>query len=220
MGQTLTILFGAIIGVGLGILAKSLINKIDSKCHASIGLLALVGCFAGLVFAALITYRFSAITLQICYAVLCAGLIVQSMIDAYTHQLVRQITHAMAISGLIILSFYSARNSTGELILNASICACVGILFAVAVNKISHGSLGAGDVRLMAVLGWHLGFLSYSTAVWALFASSLLAGVFGVALIVFGRGSWQRRIAFGPFLMLGTVIAIFGDEVLPRLLIA
>ena len=142
------------------------------------------------------------------------------MIDAYTHQLVRQITHAVAISGVSILSFYSLQNSLRQSFVGACVCATVGVVFAVVVNKISWGSLGAGDVRLMAVLGWHLGFLSYGAAIWALFASSFLAGAVGLVLIVFGRGSWQRRIAFGPFLALGTFLAIFADEVLPRLLIA
>ena len=216
----LTVSLGAIVGLILALTARSLIKKVAEQIDARLKILVPIGCTSGLVFAELIRYRFEAAELRICFAVLCAGLVVQSMIDAYTHQLVRQITHAVAISGVSILSFYSLQNSLRQSFVGACVCATVGVVFAVVVNKISRGSLGAGDVRLMAVLGWHLGFLSYGAAIWALFASSFLAGAVGLVLIVFGRGSWQRRIAFGPFLALGTVLAIFADDVLPRLLIA
>ena len=216
----LTASLGAIVGLILAVTARSLIKKVAEQIDARLKILVPIGCTSGLVFAELIRYRFEAVELRICFAVLCAGLVVQSMIDAYTHQLVRQITHAVAISGVSILSFYSLQNSSRQSFVGACVCATVGVVFAVVVNKISRGSLGAGDVRLMAVLGWHLGFLSYGAAIWALFASSFLAGAVGLVLIVFGRGSWQRRIAFGPFLALGTVLAIFADDVLPRLLIA
>ncbi len=216
----LTASLGAIVGLILAVTARSLIKKVAEQIDARLKILVPIGCTSGLVFAELIRYRFEAVEVRICFAVLCAGLVVQSMIDAYTHQLVRQITHAVALSGVSILSFYSLQNSLRQSFVGACVCATVGVVFAVVVNKISRGSLGAGDVRLMAVLGWHLGFLSYGAAIWALFASSFLAGAVGLVLIVFGRGSWQRRIAFGPFLALGTVLAIFADDVLPRLLIA
>jgi prepilin signal peptidase PulO-like enzyme (type II secretory pathway) len=32
-------------------------------------------------------------------------------------------------------------------------------------------------------------------------------------MIVLRRGSWQQRIAFGPFLSLGSLAAIFANEV-------
>lgn len=216
----LTVSLGAIVGLILAVTARSLIKKIDAQIDAPLKILVPIGCIGGLVFVELIRYRFDAVELRICFAVLCAGLVVQSMIDAYTHQLVRQITHAVAISGVSILSFYSLQNSARQSFVGACVCATVGVVFAVVVNKISRGSLGSGDVRLIAVLGWHLGFLSYGAAIWALFASSFLAGAVGLASIMLGRGSWQRRIAFGPFLSLGTVLAIFADEVLARLLIA
>jgi prepilin signal peptidase PulO-like enzyme (type II secretory pathway) len=41
----------------------------------------------------------------------------------------------------------------------------------------------------------------------------MFAGLFGVVMIVLGRGSWQQRIAFGPFLTLGSLVAIFANEV-------
>ncbi|MGA1098242.1 MAG: prepilin peptidase [Ilumatobacteraceae bacterium] len=157
--------------------------------------------------------RFSEIELRLCFAILFSGLLVQSLIDFFTHRLVRQISHGMAVSGALLLGLHSINVSNFDALVSAGVCAAFGVAVSIFSNKISSGSLGAGDVRLMAVLGWHLGFLSYSTAIWALFSACLLAGLFGVVMIVLRRGSWQQRIAFGPFLSLGSLAAIFANEV-------
>ena len=220
MNQALTILFGAIIGVALGLVAEPLIKKIDLQVRVSRTALVACGLIFGALFALLIIDRFVEFELRLAFAILCAGLLVQSMIDSYTHRLVRQITHTMAIAGVLILGFYVFQNSLSKSLVSAGICAISGVVISFLTNKFAKGGLGAGDVRLMAVLGWHLGFLSYSSAIWAMFAACCFASIFGLALVAVRRASWQRRIAFGPFLALGTVLAIFADEVLPSLFIA
>ena len=219
MNQALTVLFGAIIGVVLGLVAESLIKKIDLQVRVSRTALVTCGLILGAIFALLIVNRFGAFELRLAFAILCAGLLVQSMIDAYTHRLVRQITHTMAVSGVLILGFYASQNSITKSLVSAGICAISGVAISFLTNKFSKGGLGAGDVRLMAVLGWHLGFLSYSAAIWAVFAACCFASIFGLALVAVRRGSLQHRIAFGPFLALGTVTAIFANEMLPSLFI-
>ena len=219
MNQALTVLFGAIIGLVLGLVAESLIKRIDLQVRVSRNALVTCGLILGAIFALLIVDRFVAFELRLAFAILCAGLLVQSMIDAYTHRLVRQITHTMAVSGVLILGFYASQNSITKSLVSAGICAISGVAISFLTNKFSKGGLGAGDVRLMAVLGWHLGFLSYSAAIWAMFATCCFASIFGLALVAARRGSLQHRIAFGPFLALGTVTAIFANEMLPRLFI-
>ena len=220
MSRALTVSLGAITGLIIAVTARSLIKKIATQIDAPLKILVPIGCISGFVFAELIRYRFEVVELRISFAVLCAGLMVQSMIDAYTHRLVRQITHTMAVAGVLILGFHALQNSLTKSLVSAGVCAISGVAISFLTNKFAKGGLGAGDVRLMAVLGWHLGFLSYGAAIWALFASSFLAGAVGLALIMLGRGSWQRRIAFGPFLALGAVLAIFANEMLPSLFIA
>ena len=219
MNQALTVLFGAIIGVVLGLVAESLIKKIDLQVRVSRTVLVMCGLILGVIFALLIVDRFVAFELRLAFAILCAGLLVQSMIDAYTHRLVRQITHTMAISGVLILGFYALQNSLEKSLISAGVCAIADIAISFLTSKFSKVGLGAGDVRLMAVLGWHIGFLSYSAAIWAIFAACCFASIFGLALVAARRGSLQHRIAFGPFLGLGTVTAIFANEMLPSLFI-
>ena len=219
MNQALTVLFGAIIGLVLGLVAESLIKRIDLQVRVSRNALVTFGLILGAIFALLIVDRFVAFELRLAFAILCTGLLVQSMIDAYTHRLVRQITHTLAVSGVLILGFYALQNSFTKFLVSAGICAISGVAISFLTNKFSKGGLGAGDVRLMAVLGWHLGFLSYSAAIWAMFAACCFASIFGLALVAARRGSLQHRIAFGPFLALGTVTAIFANEMLPSLFI-
>ena len=220
MNQSLTVLFGAVIGLVLGLVAESLIKKIDLQVRVSRTALVAFGLIFGAIFALLIVDRFVAFELRLAFAILCAGLLVQSMIDAYTHRLVRRITHTMAVSGVLILGFHALQNSLTKSLVSAGVCAISGVAISFLTNKFSKGGLGAGDVRLMAVLGWHLGFLSHSVAIWAMFAACCFASIFGLAMVAVRRGSLQHRIAFGPFLALGTVLAIFADEVLPSLFIA
>ena len=219
MNQALTVLFGAIIGVVLGLVAESLIKRIDLQVRVSRNALVTFGLILGAIFALLIVDRFVAFELRLAFAILCTGLLVQSMIDAYTHRLVRQITHILAVSGVLILGFYALQNSFTKFLVAAGVCAIAGVAISFLTNKFAIGGLGAGDVRLMAVLGWHLGFLSYSAASWAMFTACCFASIFGLALVVARRGSLQHRIAFGPFLALGTITAIFANEMLPSLVI-
>ena len=209
----LVISLGSVIGLSLGFVARSLIKKIDSEPRKVSGRLVLFAGVIGAVVSDLIFLRFSDLELRLCFAILCSGLLVQSLVDIYTHRLVRQISHAMAVSGILLLGFHAIKISNINLLVSAGVCSALGIAVSVFSNKVSSGSLGAGDVRLMAVLGWHLGFLSYTAAMWALFSACLLAGLFGVAMIAVGRGSWQQRIAFGPFLGLGSMATIFASEV-------
>lgn len=206
-------MLGAFFGLSSGFAAKSLVKRIDSESRKFSSHIVVVTFVIGAVVSDLIFLRFSEIELRLCFAILCSGLLVQSLVDFFTHRLVRQISHAMAVSGALLLSLHSVNFSNFDGLVSAGVCAAFGAAVSIFSNKISSGSLGAGDVRLIAVLGWHLGFLSYSTAIWALFSACLLAGLFGVVMIVLRRGSWQQRIAFGPFLSLGTLVAIFANEV-------
>ena len=213
MSRALVSLLGAVFGLSSGFAAKSLVKKIDSESREFSGRIAVVTFVIGAVVSDLIFVRFSEIEVRLSFAILCSGLLVQSLIDFFTLRLVRQISHAMAVSGVLLLGLHAFKVSNFDLLVSAGVCAVFGAAVSIFSNKISSGSLGAGDVRLMAVLGWHLGFLSYSTAIWALFSACLFAGLFGVMMIVLRRGSWQQRIAFGPFLSLGSLAAIFANEV-------
>ena len=68
--------------------------------------------------------------------------------------------------------------------------------------------MGFGDVKLAGVLGMYLGWLGWGAWVVGLFLGFFLGGVFGVALIAVKRGGRKTAVPFGPFMLLGVLIAI------------
>ena len=72
----------------------------------------------------------------------------------------------------------------------------------------SRGSLGAGDVKLAVptglILGWDGGLALVVGAVLAF----VVGGLWAVGVIVTGRGTRSTHIAFGPCIILGTVLGL------------
>lgn len=88
-----------------------------------------------------------------------------------------------------------------------------GFLFLVAF--IYPAGMGGGDVKLAFVLGTFLGYVGgIQVTVVGMFLSFFLGGVIGVAVMVAKGGSRKSAIPFGPFLALGTALAIFvGNDI-------
>lgn len=70
-------------------------------------------------------------------------------------------------------------------------------------------AMGLGDVFLAAnigfLLGWQEGFL-------ALYIAFVTGAIFGLIIIVFKNKKLKSKIAFGPFLVIGTIIMLFWGE--------
>ncbi len=95
-----------------------------------------------------------------------------------------------------------------------------GILMAAIIGGFFWGliivtkgkGMGGGDVKLGAFMGLMLGF---PQALIALILSFLTGAVFSIILIIFGKKHFGQTIPFGPFLVLGSLIALFwGDQIL------
>ena len=69
--------------------------------------------------------------------------------------------------------------------------------------------MGDGDVRLSPLLGAYLGWLNPGLAAVGLFFGFLTGAIVGVVVLVAKRGDRKTAVPFGPFLALGTVLAIF-----------
>lgn len=73
----------------------------------------------------------------------------------------------------------------------------------------SRGGMGDGDVRLSPLLGAALGFVNPGLAPIGLFFGFLAGAVVGVVVLVGHHGDRRTAVPFGPFLALGTVVALF-----------
>ena len=71
-----------------------------------------------------------------------------------------------------------------------------------ALSILGRGALGGGDVKMMAVVGLWLG----KEVVLALTTGFILGGVAAVVLLLLRRAGRKDFFAFGPFLIIGTVL--------------
>lgn len=95
-------------------------------------------------------------------------------------------------------------------IFNPFIAAILAGAFFYAIIIITKGKgMGGGDMKLGflmgLILGWPLVLLS-------LFLSFIIGSVVGIFLIFLGNKKMKSVIPFGPFLVLGTFIALFWGE--------
>ena len=128
-------------------------------------------------------------------------------IDIDTHLLPRRIVYrtiALALPLLLISAFFDDTGSVvGMFIGGFSLW-----VFLRVCEVLSRGGLGGGDVALAGLLGLYLGWMSYEALVVALLAAFLLGGVYAGFLLVTRRAHRGTRIAFGPFLIVGALIAV------------
>lgn len=84
------------------------------------------------------------------------------------------------------------------------------MLFFLFIFLISKGNwLGFGDVKLVIFLGLILGWPS---ALIGLFLSFFIGALIGVVLIILGKKGMKSEVPFAPFLVMGTLIALFWGE--------
>ena len=86
--------------------------------------------------------------------------------------------------------------------------AAAGFFLAVVVLSKGKG-MGVGDVKMAFFMGLFLGFPEILVA---LFLSFFLGAVIGTILIAFYGKTLKSDIPFGPFLVVGTIIALFFSQ--------
>lgn len=95
------------------------------------------------------------------------------------------------------------------------LAAAIGFSFFGLIFLISKGVwMGFGDAKLAAFIGLILGWpgLLLAAAI-----SFLLGGIFGIILMAIKKYSLKSEIPFGPFLAVGTFIALLGGNFLANL---
>jgi len=76
--------------------------------------------------------------------------------------------------------------------------------------------MGFGDVKLAGVLGLYTAWLGWGAWAVGLFLGFFLGGVFGIALIAVKKGGRKTAVPFGPFMLLGVLIAVLVGPELAR----
>jgi leader peptidase (prepilin peptidase)/N-methyltransferase len=69
--------------------------------------------------------------------------------------------------------------------------------------------MGLGDVKLSGVLGLYLGWLGWAALVVGAASAFLIGAVVSVSVVLAKGGNRKTKIPFGPFMLLGVLIATF-----------
>jgi leader peptidase (prepilin peptidase)/N-methyltransferase len=144
-----------------------------------------------------------------------AGLIALSAIDLDTYRLPNAVVYPTGVATFVLLAVASVVSHDARGLVEAAAGGSIAFAVLFVIHVISPKGMGFGDVRLAAVLGLALGWIELPLVAVGLFFSFLLASIVGVLLIATGARSRKDRIPFGPFLALGSFLAVLvGDGVL------
>lgn len=128
----------------------------------------------------------------------------------------RRIPSEAVFSGLIVvlLGVLGYQIASGDSSRSVSGLASMAIYFIVyfLLWLFRPGAIGYGDVRLAGLTGLVLGWVSVETAILGFFLPWFLAMIWLIPSIVKKEKNSKTAIPFGPWMILGTLVAIvFGD---------
>jgi leader peptidase (prepilin peptidase)/N-methyltransferase len=185
------------------------------QCSQKIGIepLVLELATAGLFVVFALKFRDDAVLPAFC--ILAATLVVQTWIDLQTQRLPREITFWGAGLGGIALAIAAIVDDEPQRIWMAALGAVIAFAIIGGIYKGSalyYGSpqgMGFGDVIFAPLLGLFLGWLNPGIVAPGLFFGFIFGAVAGIAMIALTDNGRQTALPFGPFLALGTVVAVF-----------
>jgi leader peptidase (prepilin peptidase)/N-methyltransferase len=180
------------------------------RCKAPIGIEPIVLEIANATLYVLMAIRFDDTRAAIpAYCVLMSVLVAQTWIDLKIQRLPREITYTGMILGAVTLTVAAIVIDEPERIWMMALGAVIALAAMWLIYTLSKGGMGDGDVRLAPLLGMYLGWLNPGIVLPGLFFGFVAGAVVGVTMMVFDRAGRRTAVPFGPFLALGTIVAIF-----------
>ena len=130
------------------------------------------------------------------------------VIDARTHRLPNRIV--LPLLGALVLLVVGEGVATGDggRMLRSLLGGLVLSVCYAVMRAASRQGVGGGDVKLAAVIGLVLSRHGWATLVIGSAAAFLLGALFALTLMLLRRADRSTRIAFGPWMILGAVLAI------------
>ena len=157
----------------------------------------------GLLFA-LLFWRFGWKPILPVSIVYCSALIVIALIDLNLHLILNKIVYPFAILAAVINFFIPGLFSLHNFLFGL-LGGAVGFLILFLPALIYRKGMGWGDVKMAGLIGLMVGFPNVIVAV---FGGIILGGLMAVMLLIFKKKSRKQGIPFGPYLSIGTIIAI------------
>ncbi len=145
------------------------------------------------------------------YGLMCAMCVEQSLIDITTHRLTRSVTMRAAFIGGPLLSIAAIANNQPGKIGVMALSFTATLLTFMTLSLASKRGIGAGDVRLAAVLAMFLGYLGAQYVFQGLALGFIIGGAVALLLLITRKATRNTRIAFGPYVCIGAMaVVLFG----------
>ncbi|MEY3581583.1 MAG: hypothetical protein RLZ02_536 [Actinomycetota bacterium] len=200
-------LIGFLIGTRRARRAQRTINELGSLNKLPI---VVVGIFSAAIAVQLLN-QFNFSWELFAYGLMCAMCVEQSLIDITTHRLTRSVTMRAAFIGGPLLSIAAIANNQPGKIGVMALSFTATLLTFITLSLASKRGIGAGDVRLAAVVAMFLGYLGAQYVVQGLALGFILGGVVALLLIITRKATRNTRIAFGPYICIGAMaVVLFG----------
>jgi leader peptidase (prepilin peptidase)/N-methyltransferase len=141
-----------------------------------------------------------------CWLAVCG--VALAWIDASVQRLPDALT-GLAYAGTTALLLAAAATGGAWHAFLRAVCAGLALAAILAtVAVISRSALGLGDAKLAASLGTMLAWSGWPALARGLVATVVLGALYGVILLASRRATWGQRVAFGPFMIAGALLAI------------
>ena len=204
MALAIAAIIGFIIGTRRAKRAQRIINELGSLNKIPV---VPTGIIAAAIAAQLLN-QFAFSWELFAYGLMCAMCIEQSLIDITTHRLTRSVTMRAAFIGGPLLSIAAiANNHPGKIgVMVLSFTAT--LLTFMTLSLASKRGIGAGDVRLAAVVAMFLGYLGAQYVFQGLALGFIIGGIVALLLLITRKANRNTRIAFGPYICIGAMAVV------------
>jgi leader peptidase (prepilin peptidase)/N-methyltransferase len=109
---------------------------------------------------------------------------------------------------LVLLAIASATTGEWGALLRAVICGFGGWVVYAALAFLVPGGLGLGDATLGGLVALPLGYVGWSVPILGFVVAYLVSGLVAVVGLALRRLSLRSHIAFGPFIVVGALVAV------------
>jgi leader peptidase (prepilin peptidase) / N-methyltransferase len=128
-------------------------------------------------------------------------------IDLDVHRLPEGMTLPVIPALLVLLTVASATTGDWGALLRGVVCGVAGWSVYAALAFLVPGGLGLGDATLGGLVALPLGYIGWGVPILGFVFAYLLSGLLAVVGLALRRLSLRSHIAFGPFIVVGALLA-------------
>lgn len=141
------------------------------------------------------------------YMVMAIALLSVLIIDKNLHIIPNKIVFAVLLLGCIslVLEFIFLRDEFVATLISKLIGLFVCVVLFYVLGRLTKNGIGMGDIKLIATIGWLLGF---SATMFSILFSLIISASYAVVLLVLKKKTKNDRLAFGPFMFFGYILLL------------